>query len=154
MQAQRLRHLRADAPHRVERADRVLEDERDPAAADLREPRRRGVAGCPAPSRTTAPATVRPRRQQAERREPGHRFARTGFAHQAERLAARHLEIDAVQHRGIAEPHPHPADADDGASPPRQLQLRARKSMSKAGDAFQPMLRSLPVKVAFWCSTV
>src|SRR4029453_4395925 len=99
MQLQRLAELPADAMHRVEAARRVLEDHGDALAAHVLEQARRRAAQFLALPPHGAPAAAA-RRQEAKSREPGHALARARFAHDAQRLARRDREIDAVDGAG------------------------------------------------------
>ena len=103
---QRLGDLLADGHHRIERGHRLLEDHRDlrcRGCAHL------GLARAPAgsrPSKRMPPPTMRPgrRRTRPHDRERGDALAAAGFADDAERLAARERQANAVDraHHAVA----------------------------------------------------
>ena len=87
------------------------------------------------------------------------------FADEPERLAAAHLQVDAME--GADDPlsgvevDRQAVQGDERVGAFRQCQplrsqrkFSARKSMAKAGAACHWMSLRLAVKVAFWCSTV
>ncbi len=96
MQAQRLADLAADTQNRIETGGRVLEDHGDTPAAQGFQHGTRGAHHLAAVQHDAAPDAGRSG-QQAQGRQPGDAFARTGFADQANRLAGTDIEIDAVQ---------------------------------------------------------
>ncbi|MPL96994.1 hypothetical protein SDC9_43181 [bioreactor metagenome] len=182
MEPQRLADLLAHPDHRVQRARRVLEDHRDALAAHRFQclARRAHELARAQPDRARDPCL---RRQEAKRREPGYRLAAARLAHQAKRLARRHVEVDAMQHRDAVEGDAQVADFHQsvheilpkgarpagagmqspgghaarrgmaGAGGQPAAQFEARKSIAKAGAAFQCRSERMPVKTAFWCST-
>ena len=95
MQLQRLAELPADAMHRIEAARRVLEDHGDALAAHaLEQPRRRADQLLAVEAHRAADTGAR--RQQAERRQPGHALARARFADDARAPRPAHRQIDAI----------------------------------------------------------
>jgi hypothetical protein len=105
VQQQRLADLVADRVQRRERGHRLLEDHRDPAAAqgpdgfalgierrdvDRRRVRRRIV------EQDRSAADAGDLRQDAQDRLRGHRLAGAGFADEGDRLAFRHVERQPV----------------------------------------------------------
>ena len=102
-QAQGLRRVVADAQVRGERVERVLENHLDPVAE--------GPKVSPAEPRDVpaleADASVR-RIRQPHRHARKRRLARAGLADDAERLARREREVDAVD---CLEPAPAPKEA-------------------------------------------
>src|SRR6185436_14507653 len=158
MEPQRLAELAADAMHRIEAARRILEDHGDtPAAYPLQlgdrcadeiaafEPHLAADSGAAA--------------EQTKRRQPGDALAAAGLAHQAERLPAPHLQVDAVEgaHDPLAgvEINRQATQGDERVQAFRfQRKFSARKSIWKAGAACQSMSLRLAVKVAVWCNTV
>ena len=97
MQPERLGDLRADAMQRVERGHRLLEDHRDAVAANLAH---LGLVEPDeiAPLEAQRAGDMGAFRQQAHQRERGHGLARTGFSHDAERLARAQRERHVAHH--------------------------------------------------------
>ncbi len=99
-----LADLPVDAQHRIERAQRVLGDHRDPVAPDraqlgLGQPDQ-GVAGEPQVATGDPDAA----RQQPLHRERGHRLAAAQLADQADDLARPDLQADGIGQPGGAAP--------------------------------------------------
>jgi hypothetical protein len=102
---QHLSHLRADRKGRVEAGHRLLEDHRDPVAAQARHlavGQRKEVGAGKAHAFGGAPAAAR---EQVHDRQRGHRFAAAGFADQAMRLALLDLKRGAAYRRATAAEH-------------------------------------------------
>ena len=138
VQQQRLADLVADRVQRRERAHRLLEDDRDPAAAD-RAPDRvvvgvareieRLVAAARVAKDDLAAADPRALRQDAEDRLRDHGLARAALADQRDRLAGLDREADAA-HRL----RPRPSSARKST---------ARSSISSSGALMRAALEQL-----------
>jgi len=96
VQAQRLGDLAADRVQRVQRGHRLLEDHRQPVAAQ-RAPGGLGLADQFAPVQPQRAGQLRALGQQAHQRQRGQALAAAGFADQAQGLAAVQRERDAAQ---------------------------------------------------------
>ena len=97
--AQHLVDLLLDRVQRIERGHRLLEDHRDPVAADVAD----GFlfqAQQVLPGVLDGPGRMPGERvgQQAQDRVGGHRFAGAAFAHQRQGFAALDIEADAFDH--------------------------------------------------------
>ena len=106
MRRHRLDELAQDAQHRVERGHRVLEDHRDLGAAHLAHGALRQLREIAPAEADAAADDARGLFEQAHHGFRRHALARTGFAHDPERLAAREPEahaIDGAHRAGIAE---------------------------------------------------
>ena len=103
MRLHRLDHLRVDPQDRIERHHRVLEDHRDLRAANRAQAvGLRGRQLFVAQFDRAALDDAARRIDQPQDREAGDRLARARFAHQAQDLARRHVEIDTVHGLGHA----------------------------------------------------
>ncbi|MNY06521.1 hypothetical protein D3C86_1392820 [compost metagenome] len=89
-------HLLADAQHRVQRHQRILEDHGDAVAAQLAHLLFREIAQVGALEFHFAVDHFPGRVDQAQQREAGHGFAGARFAHQAHDFAAAHGKVDTV----------------------------------------------------------
>src|SRR5690349_6065987 len=98
-------HLSLYGVERVERTHRLLEDHRDPIAADTTHLLRRGAAEVLALEHDTAADRGGARKQSQDRRRC-HRLARPGFSHQSQRFAWLYRKRDATDsmHHTIIEP--------------------------------------------------
>src|SRR5687768_16883636 len=91
--------LLPDGVERVERGERVLEDDADLAAADAAQLFVAEVVDAPALEAYFARGDAPGRLEEPDHREPGHRFAGAGLAHHAEHFAGRDGEGDRVDCR-------------------------------------------------------
>src|SRR6185436_18459074 len=91
-----LADLIADGEHRVQRRHRLLEDHRDPVAADRAHLGLGQGEQVPAAVADLARGDAARRRDQPHDRERGHALAAAGFADDPEGAAPRDLERDAV----------------------------------------------------------
>ncbi|CFP58793.1 Uncharacterised protein [Bordetella pertussis] len=89
-------HLFADAQHRVQRHQRILEDHGDAVAAQLPHLLFAQLAQVLALEADLAFDHFAGRVDQPQQRKPGDRFARAGFADQPHDFAAAHDQVDAV----------------------------------------------------------
>ena len=96
MRRQDLVDLLAAAHHRVERRHRLLEDHRHAGAAQLAQSRFAGGEQILALEQHPPAAGRELGRQQSHRRLRDHRFAGARFSYQADDLAGRHVEADAL----------------------------------------------------------
>jgi hypothetical protein len=112
--ARTLSDLVADPHHRVERAHRLLEDHRDPPAADLVEPRVRQPGQVGAVQYNLPRGDLRFWRQHAEDGLERHALAGARLADEADGLAGRHLKrhpVDRAHDPAVAgDLHPQVAD--------------------------------------------
>jgi hypothetical protein len=103
--AEHLTELVADGEDRVQRAERVLEDHGDPAAADLAALLGGHLEHVLAAEEDLALGDLRRRHvEDAHDGLGGHRLAGTGLAEHGERLARAHVVVDAVDGLGHAVP--------------------------------------------------
>ena len=119
--------------HRVERATRLLRDERDLVTAHALQRLLVGVREVGAVPLDRARAHRQPGREQAEQRVRGHALAAAGLADQAHDAAGPHAQRDAGDERRAA------VDADDEV-----LRRRARRPRPTRpqGSGRHPALRS------------
>src|SRR5437660_12846516 len=89
--------LPADGVERVERGQRVLEDDADAPAAQAPQLLVRQVVDAPALEAHLAGGDAPGRLEQADDGEPGDRLARAGFADHAQHFAGPNGERDAVE---------------------------------------------------------
>ena len=88
VEAQRVVDLAADRAQRVERDERVLQDEADVAAADAAPLAFAGTPSSRPPMRSVLDSAREPRPGQAEQRARGDALARAGLADDRDALAA------------------------------------------------------------------
>lgn len=147
MQAQGFLDLRAQPVHRIEAADRVLEDHRDASAAHRVQHRGRSAEDFLL-AEADAAADRGMAGQQTQGGEPGDRFAAAGLAHQAHGLSWADIQVDAAQRRRSVERNGQVTDRNEGPAHAPKRRLPARRSSAQAFDAFQAMSFRLAVKVA------
>ena len=109
VRAERVGHLRLDAQDRVQRHHRVLEDHRDPAAADAAHLLGRQAQEVHAAQPHLAPGDAPGRSKEPRDREAGDRLARSAFAHKRHDLALAHGQVDPVERADVP-----PADVEGG----------------------------------------
>ena len=97
MRQDRLGQLIADPQQRIEAGQRILEDDADPPPADLAHPLPAADCRCARRREDLAAGDPAGRIEQADDGEAGERFAGAGFADDAEHLAWRDVERDAVE---------------------------------------------------------
>ncbi len=97
VQQQRLGDLRADRHGGVERGERVLEDHADGVAAHVAQDRLGGGRQVGAVEEDAPAGDASPVGQEPEDGQRGHGLAAAGLPHDAEGLARREVEVDAVE---------------------------------------------------------